>query len=1310
MFLKSAKHRKLLVSIIFLITIAVIFWSQSRVPALNTKAQMGDRTVVSAIAFDVVYAVEASMPWAQRVFNSTINWAYTNWKGMTFGLLFAAAFLTLLGQLSRKTSNHHFFNALKGLFTGAPLGVCVNCATPIAYGMYQGGLRLEMVLATLMSSPTLNVIVLSMSFTLLPMEFVAVKLLFTISFILLFIPLLSRYIFSGLNIAHQNQSGLYQKLSTSTTGIIKPTSGNTNSDPVCQIELDDTDKLITWFEAMTSTSLEFIKQFLFIIKITVPFMLLAGFLGALLIESVPTEMISSLSFGFLSVLVVAVIGTFLPVPIAFDVIIVSILLSAGIAPGLAMALLFTLGIFSIYPALLLGKVISVKLPIILFFFIMSFGVISGYTVEIYDDKVTQHTLSTFQNEINQSEQYQKLVTIAKTHCQKLPTKQQSNLCTARFVSEQLKKGASSLLCDAFEKQQESKLYNACISAHQYSDIKRRATRTADQSICSELQNKKQFIRCTSDVIQHRIINGEPVSLCEKLSTPQQIENCKLTGIRKKAKRFNSSVYCDELTNPAYRQGCYINFKMDIVTDDKDFTLCQTLDKPIERNYCQKSIALKLVREDANKIICHKLKQQADKDLCISQVKIAKAAKEKDLNACNSLSVEIRKQECLAEVVQAQINYDISMLMMSKISNQYKENQPVLEAQQNHLIDYSALPIAVKKLEAINNITIESFKLNAPKQISKTPFVRNQLVEAHFNEGRIFSLLNFREPFIYGRGIASGDVNNDHWNDVITAERNQILLHINLGEGQFIKRKLSFNKSNEFEPFIVALADFNNDGWLDILVTTYATGNYIFLNDKNHFLTSKPVNIPNGIDSLLTMATGIADIDNNGYLDLILGNWSFGSEKSFIQNYSQNYLLSNDKMSFSLSPMEEVTGETLSVLLSDINLDNHMDAVIANDRQPPDMFYFGNNKHQLSLTKKDTLKIPASSFNTMSIDSADFNNDLHLDLFSVDMSFSQSDVKDYCQVIGDAQAQEACETNLLNKKQINAGNIDWCTSIDSTQLRSDCLIAIFRDIAIKQQDPVLCGKIPEQYPVQKLFCERLAQVITRKEHFNPDDYTPQVQKNRLLIANQKGGFNDVTDTYQVAESHWSWNAKAADLDNDTWQDIFVGNGYQFGDTNTELQSNVFYHNQAGKRFKAAQKHFGLEDYLNTPTYTYIDFDNDGDLDILATGVNAPIRCYENTTSNNAVVFSLKDEQGNTFGIGSKITISTLSGKQIREIKSSGGYMSFDAPIAHFGLADNNVISKVNISWSNGEEMTLNGPLEANHHYIITRKSNSHYKLK
>ncbi|MCH7854886.1 MAG: ASPIC/UnbV domain-containing protein [Proteobacteria bacterium] len=56
---------------------------------------------------------------------------------------------------------------------------------------------------------------------------------------------------------------------------------------------------------------------------------------------------------------------------------------------------------------------------------------------------------------------------------------------------------------------------------------------------------------------------------------------------------------------------------------------------------------------------------------------------------------------------------------------------------------------------------------------------------------------------------------------------------------------------------------------------------------------------------------------------------------------------------------------------------------------------------------------------------------------------------------------------------------------------------------------------------------------------------------------------------------------------------------------------------------------------------------------------------------SIVFQLHDEVGNRDGIGTKFTIHygpRGERHQLRELKAGGGYISFDEPLAHFGLGE------------------------------------------
>ena len=138
--------------------------------------------------------------------------------------------------------------------------------------------------------------------------------------------------------------------------------------PTAQLKLpDDQQRACPWSPELAVQGAEPVKDallgwvknlgsdFWYIFKLTVPLMFLAGFLGAVAATLVPIETFSTLGFGLIGLFGVALLGLFLPVPIAFDVVICTALLAAGVPPGYVMALLFTLGIFSIYSGFIRGN-------------------------------------------------------------------------------------------------------------------------------------------------------------------------------------------------------------------------------------------------------------------------------------------------------------------------------------------------------------------------------------------------------------------------------------------------------------------------------------------------------------------------------------------------------------------------------------------------------------------------------------------------------------------------------------------------------------------------------------------------------------------------------------------------------------------------------------------------------------------------------------------------------------------------------------------------------------------------------------------
>ena len=348
------RNKAFLLSLLIVAGLAYDFWTGSRYPQLDQKAMMAGSAGLEPLGFNTVFVIEDDDALYMKILKGTVNWGKTNQRGMTFGILFAAALLTMISLFKRKSFEGSWSNSALGVLIGTPLGVCVNCAAPIAKGLHSSGLRVETTLAAMISSPTLNVIVLAMVFSLFPFHMAVMKVAATLVFLLVLIPLMSKYIFK-------------QEVSESAQRAIAGATGNTDSKFMAlDAPVPNDEEIATWPKAFLWVLKAFPRNLWYIIKTTLPLMVLAGFLGTLAVNIVPMDQLSNL-FPTGSVLMIllglsvaALIGVFMPVPITFDVIIVSVLMATGMPVMYGMTLLFTLGIYSIYSYMIVATSISRK--------------------------------------------------------------------------------------------------------------------------------------------------------------------------------------------------------------------------------------------------------------------------------------------------------------------------------------------------------------------------------------------------------------------------------------------------------------------------------------------------------------------------------------------------------------------------------------------------------------------------------------------------------------------------------------------------------------------------------------------------------------------------------------------------------------------------------------------------------------------------------------------------------------------------------------------------------------------------------------
>ena len=321
-----------------------------------------------------MFPVHDTTPLWEKVFYTTINWVKANQNGMTFGVLFGDAFLTFLRYLPRRSFSGWFANSALGLAIGAPLGVYVNCAAPIAKGIYSAGARAETTLSAMIASPTLNVVVLTMVFSIMPFHIAITKLALSIVVILFAVPLV-----------------------VCLSSHDKPAADAVENNRICEVNFDRAGKPEALAPAIIGFGKDFARDLWFIVSRTVPMMFVAGFVGAVAANLIPLEDLKEVAATPVALFGVSLLGVFLPVPIGFDVVVAGILLNAGPPVGMVMVLLFTLGIFSVYSFIVIGSTITWRTAVMITAAVVIISVAAGLGAEYHQSIQIERTMEYLTN-------------------------------------------------------------------------------------------------------------------------------------------------------------------------------------------------------------------------------------------------------------------------------------------------------------------------------------------------------------------------------------------------------------------------------------------------------------------------------------------------------------------------------------------------------------------------------------------------------------------------------------------------------------------------------------------------------------------------------------------------------------------------------------------------------------------------------------------------------------------------------------------------------------------------------------------------
>jgi hypothetical protein len=116
----------------------------------------------------------------------------------------------------------------------------------------------------------------------------------------------------------------------------------------------------------------------------------------------------------------------------------------------------------------------------------------------------------------------------------------------------------------------------------------------------------------------------------------------------------------------------------------------------------------------------------------------------------------------------------------------------------------------------------------------------------------------------------------------------------------------------------------------------------------------------------------------------------------------------------------------------------------------------------------------------------------------------------------------------------------------------------------------------------------------------------IQANSLYRNNGDGTFTDVAQQAGVAGQADSFTAVLGDLDNDGWLDIYVANGV----SQAEGATNALYHNNGDGTFTDVARQAGVANQGRSIGTAVGDVDNDGWSDLLVINMDGPNALYRN----------------------------------------------------------------------------------------------------
>ena len=200
--------------------------------------------------------------------------------------------------------------------------------------------------------------------------------------------------------------------------------------------------------------------------------------------------------------------------------------------------------------------------------------------------------------------------------------------------------------------------------------------------------------------------------------------------------------------------------------------------------------------------------------------------------------------------------------------------------------------------------------------------------------------------------------------------------------------------------------------------------------------------------------------------------------------------------------------------------------------------------------------------------------------------------------------------------------------------------------------------------------------------------------------RRGYFRDVSYAAGIGEvtyPYLGWGTGFHDFDKDGLLDLFVVNGHVYPEVRTAQiesayeQRNLLFLNLPGERFDEVGRYAGpgMAPARVGRGAAFADYDNDGDVDVAVTNMNAlpSLLRDDGSSTSHWVGMRLIGVESARDALGARITLVAGDLTQVREVKSGASYLSQSDLRVFFGLGTRPRVDRVEIRWPRGATQTF-----------------------